>query len=242
MQEVANYFREIRKKYSPYESEFTGVDANVLRYQIPGGMISNLVLQLSEQDAIDRLQDVLEEVSRVREELGYPPLVTPTSQIVGTQAVMNVIMGQRYQVIPKEVQNLVRGFYGQLAAPVAPDIAEKALRGEKLIKCRPADLIKPEWDNNAKETAKILNRNPTDEEVLSYSLFPNVATTFFLQPSSGATDDIAAAIIAALAVEHQFIELQDKGVPPGADHNPWRLVGREMMSWRRQTVLTRGRN
>ncbi len=239
MQKVAEYFRSIRKKYAPYESEFTGVDANVLRYQIPGGMISNLVSQLAEQDAIDKLPQVLEEVPRVREELGYPPLVTPTSQIVGTQAVMNVIIGQRYSVIPKEVQNLIKGLYGQLAAPIAPDVAEKVLHGKKPITTRPADSLEPEWENNKTKTAKILGRDPTDEEVLSYSLFPNVATNFFQRSTKGATRDIKTAILAALSVEHSLVKEEEPIVV--GETNPWRLIGRERLSWRRQYVLNRGR-
>ncbi|MFQ5978910.1 MAG: pyruvate carboxylase subunit B [Candidatus Heimdallarchaeota archaeon] len=248
MKEMADYFRMIRKKYSPYESEFTGVDANVLRYQVPGGMISNLVSQLAEQNALDRLSDVLDEVPRVRKELGYPPLVTPTSQIVGTQAVMHIIMGERYSIIPKEVQNLVKGLYGQLAAPVSSDIAKKVLRGEKPITCRPADLLEPEWDQKKSETKEIIGREPTDEEVLSYSLFPNVTIAFFQRSTDGATKEIATAIASALAVEHGFITNNDfsrvLGMSPSAafKERPWRRAGREMMMNRSHQVTYRRRD
>lgn len=247
MKEVADYFRMIRKKYSPYESEFTGVNADVLRYQVPGGMISNLVSQLAEQNAIDQLSEVLDEVPRVREELGYPPLVTPTSQIVGTQAVMNVIIGQRYAVVPKEVQNLIKGLYGRLAAPVSPTVAEKVLKGEKPITCRPADLLEPEWEKNKAEITKILGREPKDEEVLSYSLFPNVAVAFFQRSPDGTTKEVAAAIAAAIAVEHGFAgnlslnRAQREGEEGIVRKNSWRLAGRELITARRHQVMSRGR-
>lgn len=247
MKEVADYFRIIRKKYSPYESEFTEVDANVLRYQVPGGMISNLVSQLAEQNALDQLQEVLDEVPRVREELGYPPLVTPTSQIVGTQAVMNVIMGKRYAVVPKEVQNLVKGLYGRLAAPVSPVVAEKVLKGEEPIKSRPADFLEPEWEKNKAELSKILAREAKDEEILSYSLFPNVAISFFQRSSDGATREVAAAITAALAVEYGFadrlglIKAQYGGDAGTLKKNPWRQAGRESITTRRLHIMSRGR-
>ena len=141
--EISNYFAEVRKKYAAFESGMKGVDVRVLQFQIPGGMLSNLVSQLREQGAEDRYAEVLEEVPRVREEMGYPPLVTPSSQIVGTQATLNVVLGERYKVIPAEIKNYVRGYYGRPPAPIDPEIKKKVIGDEEPIDCRPADLIEP---------------------------------------------------------------------------------------------------
>jgi len=152
------------------------VDAAVLEHQIPGGMISNLINQLKEQGALDRLEEVLEEVPRVREDLGYPPLVTPTSQIVGTQAVLNVLSGERYKMITQETKNYVKGLYGKPPAPIKEEIIKKVLGDEEPITCRPADLLQPELDK-CREEIKDLARS--EEDVLSYCLFPKVAREFF---------------------------------------------------------------
>ena len=145
---VASYFRDVRTKYSALINPISEkVDVNVLIYQIPGGMLSNLISQLKEQNAVDRFEEVLKEVPRVREELGYPPLVTPTSQIVGTQAVLNVLMGERYKVVPKEVKNYVLGYYGKPPAPIQPEILKKLTEGMEPITCRPADLLEAEYES-----------------------------------------------------------------------------------------------
>jgi len=182
MAEIAAYFKEVRKKYAAYEGSFTGVDTNVLIYQVPGGMLSNLENQLREQGASDKLKEVLEEIPRVRKDFGYPPLVTPSSQIVGTQATLNVITGQRYLMIPKESKNLLKGMYGRSVAPFDPEVQKKALKKEKPITCRPADLIPPEMD---KLKAELGDKAKSIEDVLSYALFPEVALEFFAEREKG---------------------------------------------------------
>jgi len=152
------------------------VNAKALQYQVPGGMLSNLIGQLKQANAMDKYYDVLEEVPRVRKDFGYPPLVTPTSQIVGTQAVMNVLGGERYKMVTKESKGLLRGEYGRLPAPVNEEVRKKCIGDAKVITYRPADDIPPELDNYRKEIAKYLEQ---DEDVLSYALFPQVATKFF---------------------------------------------------------------
>ena len=152
------------------------VDVNTLKYQVPGGMLSNLINQLKQAGKSDKLYEVLAEVPRVREDFGYPPLVTPTSQIVGTQAVMNVITGERYKMNPKESQGLMRGEYGRLPAPVNEEVRRKVIGDQKVITCRPADLIKPELEGYRKQIGQYITQ---EEDVLSYALFPQVAEKFF---------------------------------------------------------------
>jgi oxaloacetate decarboxylase alpha subunit len=153
-----------------------GVDINTLLYQVPGGMLSNLISQLKQAHAEDKYYDVLEEVPRVRKDFGYPPLVTPTSQIVGTQAVMNVLHGERYKVFTKESKALLRGEYGKLPGPVNEEVRKKAIGDEEVITCRPADLLKPELENYREEIKDHIRQ---EEDVLSYALFPQVALKFF---------------------------------------------------------------
>ena len=152
------------------------VDVNTLKYQVPGGMLSNLINQLKQAGKSDKLYEVLAEVPRVRADFGYPPLVTPTSQIVGTQAVMNVICGERYKMCPKESQGLMRGEYGRLPAPVNEEVRRKVIGDQKVITCRPADLLKPELEGYRKEIGQYITQ---EEDVLSYALFPQVAEKFF---------------------------------------------------------------
>ena len=152
------------------------VDVNTLKYQVPGGMLSNLINQLKQAGNSDKLYEVLAEVPRVREDFGYPPLVTPTSQIVGTQAVMNVICGERYKMCPKESQGLMRGEYGRLPAPVNEEVRRKVIGDQKVITCRPADMLKPELEGYRKEIGQYITQ---EEDVLSYALFPQVAEKFF---------------------------------------------------------------
>ncbi len=176
LQEVSDYFDRIRVTYADFESSHTGVDTNALIYQIPGGMISNLASQLKEAKQEHKIQEIYEEVPRVRADLGYPPLVTPTSQIVGTQATLNVIAGERYKMVTNETKNLVRGLYGKTPAEIDPLIRKKIIGDEKPITVRPADLLEPEYDRLAKEVGA-LARN--EEDVLSYALFPREAIEFF---------------------------------------------------------------
>lgn len=176
LEPIAEHFRNVRKKYHQFESDFTGVDAEILTSQIPGGMLSNLAAQLAEQNALDRMKEVLEEVPRVRKDMGYPPLVTPTSQIVGTQATLNVLTGERYKVITTETKNYFLGLYGRAPGPVDRDVMARAIGDEEPIKGRPADRLDPELDT-LKSELPVAARSPEDE--LSYTLFPTIAREFF---------------------------------------------------------------
>jgi pyruvate carboxylase subunit B len=176
--EIKKYFEELKEKYRGILDPISErIDTNVLKYQIPGGMLSNLVSQLKEQNALDKYDAVLAEMPRVREELGYPPLVTPTSQIVGTQAVLNVLMGERYKVVPKEVKDYVKGLYGRTPAPISREIITKILGDEKPITCRPADLLPPELERVTKE-AQALGIVKKPEDILTYALYPAIAPKF----------------------------------------------------------------
>jgi len=176
LEEIADYFREVRKHYAQFESNFVGVDINILKSQIPGGMISNMENQLKEQNALDKMDEVLEEVPRVRKDLGYPPLVTPTSQIVGSQATLNVLTGERYKIITKETRECILGKYGKLPAEIEPELLEKVAKDQKVIDCRPADLLVPEWDTIVEEAGDVAKN---DEDRLTYAMFPKVALKFF---------------------------------------------------------------
>ena len=179
--EVSDYFKPLREKYLAsglMNTKVLGVDINTLKYQVPGGMLSNLVSQLKQQGKVDKFDEVLKEIPRVRKDLGYLPLVTPTSQIVGTQAVLNVIMGERYKMVSNETKGLCRGEYGRTPVPIDEEFRKKIIGNEKAITCRPADLLKPELDNMRKECAEWIEQ---DEDVLSYALFGQVAVKFFEQ-------------------------------------------------------------
>jgi len=177
LKEISEYFRGVRKKYGSYESAFTAVDPAVLLWQIPGGMISNLSSQLKEQGALERMDEVLAEVPRVREELGYPPLVTPTSQIVGTQATLNVLMG-RYKMITKETKAYVQGLYGKPPAAIDREVQKLCIGDETPITSRPADSLQPELP---KRRAELKERGVvfSAEDLISYALFPQIALEFF---------------------------------------------------------------
>ncbi len=179
LNDIAKHFRGVAdrlKKDGFLDPKVLSVDINTLLYQVPGGMLSNLINQLKQAGAADKLYEVLAEVPRVREDFGYPPLVTPTSQIVGTQAVMNVLTGERYKMNPKESQALLRGEYGRLPGKVNPDVRKKVIGDAKVITQRPADLLKPELESYRKEIGQYIQQ---DEDVLSYALFPQVATKYF---------------------------------------------------------------
>ncbi|WP_440904150.1 sodium-extruding oxaloacetate decarboxylase subunit alpha [Catenovulum sp. SX2] len=184
MEEVATYFREVRKKYAKFEGALKGVDARILTAQVPGGMLTNMENQLKEQGAADKLDDVLKEIPKVREDLGFIPLVTPTSQIVGTQAVLNVLTGERYKSITKETAGVLKGEYGATAAPVNKELLERVLEGGEPITCRPADLLEPELDKLTAELdglAKEKSITLADEkidDVLTYALFPQIGLKF----------------------------------------------------------------
>ena len=179
---VAEQLRAARKKYHQFESDFTGVDTDVLLSQVPGGMTSNLASQLLEQNAIEKMQDVLEEIPRVRKDMGYPPLVTPASQIVGTQATLNVMTGERYKVITTEVKNYFLGLYGKAPGPLHAATKHKAIADERPISNRPADNLDPELKVAKKE---LRGHDVSEEDVLSYALFPAIALDFISERASG---------------------------------------------------------
>lgn len=177
--EIADYFRPMRDhalETGLMNPKVLGVNIQTLLYQVPGGMLSNMISQLKEQNAEDKYEEVLKEIPRVRKDLGEPPLVTPSSQIVGTQAVFNVLMGERYKVATKETKAILRGEYGQTVKPFNPEVVKKVIGDEKVITCRPADLLEPEL---GKIEAEMAQWKEQDEDVLSYALFPQVATEFF---------------------------------------------------------------
>ena len=181
LSDVATHFRGVANKMKAegtLDPKVLNVDAKTLLYQVPGGMLSNTISQLKQAGKEDKLYEVLAEVPRVKKDFGYPPLVTPTSQIVGTQAVMNVISGERYKMVPKESKALLRGEYGKLPAPVNEDVRKKAIGDDEVITCRPADLLEPELEKYAAEM-KEKGIGKSYEDVLSYALFPQVAEKFF---------------------------------------------------------------
>ncbi len=212
LSEIADYFRPLKEKYIEsglLDVKVMGVDVNTLIYQVPGGMLSNLVSQLKQSNALDKFEDVLKEVPRVREDFGFPPLVTPSSQIVGTQAVLNVMTGERYKMVPKESKGVVKGEYGRTPAPINDEIKKKILGDEQPITCRPADLIEPELE---KIKATISQYIEQDEDVLSYAMLPQVAEKFFKQriedrqkasaenePKAQATNGINPEVVAAIS-------------------------------------------
>ena len=183
LEEIASYFREIREKYSKFEGKLKGVDSRILVAQVPGGMLTNLENQLREQGASERLDEVLEEIPEVRKDLGFIPLVTPTSQIVGTQAVLNILSGERYKSITRETEGVLKGEYGATPAPMDPQLQEKVLAGAKPIECRPADLLQPEFKTQKNELLKIAKKEGVTlkneiEDTLTYALFPQVGWKF----------------------------------------------------------------
>ena len=184
LEEVAAYFREVRKKYAKFEGALRGVDSRILVAQVPGGMLTNMESQLKEQGAGDKLDEVLAEIPRVREDLGFIPLVTPTSQIVGTQAVLNVLTGERYKSISKETAGVLKGEYGAAPAPFNKELQERVLEGKEAITCRPADLLEPELDKLTAELKKLASEKGIKlaseevDDVLTYALFPQIGLKF----------------------------------------------------------------
>jgi len=180
LNDIAQYFRELREKYYDplklIDPKAERVDASIIVHQIPGGMFSNLLEQLREQKASDRLNEVLAEVPKVRKELGYPPLVTPTSQLVGIQAVLNVISGKRYSIVPKEIKDYVKGLYGKPPAPIDEKVKKRIIGDEKTITCRPADLLEPALGKIPEDVMPFIE---SDEDKITYALFPQTALEFF---------------------------------------------------------------
>ena len=184
LEEIAAYFRDVRKKYAKFEGALKGTDSRILVAQVPGGMLTNMENQLREQGASDKFDDVLREIPRVREDLGYIPLVTPTSQIVGTQAVLNVLTGERYKSISKETQGILKGEYGAAPAPMNADLQAKVLDGKEAITCRPADLLENELDKVIADVEKLAAdkgfklSDDVIDDALTLALFPQIAPKF----------------------------------------------------------------
>ena len=213
LEEIASYFRGVRKKYSKFEGSLKGVDARILLAQVPGGMLTNMESQLKEQGAEDKFEEVLKEIPRVREDLGFIPLVTPTSQIVGTQSVLNVLTGERYKSITKETAGVLKGEYGATAAPVNKELQERVLDGGQPITCRPADNIAPELDSLETELTKLASEKSITlsdtkiDDVLTYALFPQIGLKFLenrgnpdaFEPAPGTESDVAPSAPTAAA-------------------------------------------
>lgn len=177
LSDIAEHFKKVKSNHISKGAVLTSeIDTKAFKYQIPGGMMSNLVSQLKAQNASDKYEDVLKEVPEVRKDLGYPPLVTPMSQMVGTQATFNVLSGERYKIIPKEIKDYVKGLYGKTPVPIEEGIKHKIIGDDEVITVRPADLLKPELDNLKKEISEYIEQ---DEDVLTYAMFPQIALNFF---------------------------------------------------------------
>lgn len=236
LEHLTNYFDDMIDNYKDIiQAKSLRIDPRILMHQVPGGMFSNLLSQLKEMGESDKLAEVLKEVPRVRKDLGYPPLVTPTSQIVGTQAVMNVIMGGRYKNIIKEVVNYVKGMYGRAPGDINPEVAALVLKGEKPIDCRPADMLEPEIEMNREEAVAKGARN--EDDVIAYVLFPQVAAEFFKKREE--KEQIAERErVAAIAAAYYMRQIQRRaamgpaGSANGGNHtphpaySPWTVFGR----------------
>jgi len=246
LNEIADYFRELREKYYDQlkliDPKAERVDASIIVHQIPGGMFSNLLEQLREQKALDRLEEVLEEVPKVRKELGYPPLVTPTSQLVGIQAVLNVISGKRYSIVPKEIKDYVKGLYGKPPAPIDPKVKKKVIGDEELITARPADLLEPVLEKIPEEVKPFIE---SEEDKLTYALFPQTALEFFKkrmarreEAKSGILperrvelEEVAAVSVAMATYLTSFREVKALILPkPKTVASNWVLTGRQMLA------------
>ena len=206
MAEAAKHFRGVAaklKEQGSLDPKVLSVDTNTLIYQVPGGMLSNLISQLKQANAEDRYYEVLAEIPRVREDFGYPPLVTPTSQIVGSQAVLNVLAGERYKMFTKESKAVLRGEYGALPGKVNEEVRKKAIGDDEVITCRPADLLEPELEKYREEIKDVMQQ---EEDVLSYALFPQVAEKFFKARLEGEKKESAPAPKAAAPTPQQPVQ------------------------------------
>ena len=250
LNEIAEYFREIREKFFDplklIDPKAERVDASIIVHQIPGGMFSNLLSQLREQKAEHRLKEVLEEVPKVRKELGYPPLVTPTSQLVGIQAVMNVLSGKRYGMVPNEIKDYARGLYGRPPAEIDPKIKKKIIGDEQPITVRPADMLEPALDRIPEDVKPLIE---TEEDKITYALFPQIAVDFFKKRKAKKTDpkaivppeklseleDVAAvaATVATYVTSTNGLKALTLTVSaPKGRVSPWVLAGRESLAER----------
>jgi oxaloacetate decarboxylase (Na+ extruding) subunit alpha len=228
LEQLATYFRGVRRKYWKFESGLLGIDAGVLLHQVPGGMISNLVGQLREQGAEARLPEVLQENARVRADLGYPPLVTPSSQIVGTQAVLNVLTGNRYGNVTKETRNLAAGLYGATAQPIAPEVLAQVLGNESPITHRPADDLAPELEAARAEVGDLAE---SPEDILSYVMFPQPAKEFlqWRKEGGGLERELVAAIVGAMVIGEKKAQAAQPVLTTASangDSAAWRNYGR----------------
>lgn len=195
LKEIAEYFKPIRKKYvedGTLNPQALFTEPSILEYQLPGGMLSNLVSQLTAQKAADKYEEVLREIPRVREDLGYPPLVTPLSQMVGTQAVFNVLVGERYKMVPKEIKDYVKGLYGKSPAPVDETVKEKIIGTEEVFTGRPADILPPEFDKIKSEIGDLAK---SDEDVLMYAMFPQIAKGYLENRNKPSKEDVKVQTI-----------------------------------------------
>lgn len=195
LKEIAEYFKPIRKKYvedGTLNPQALFTEPSILEYQLPGGMLSNLVSQLTAQKAADKYEEVLREIPRVREDLGYPPLVTPLSQMVGTQAVFNVLVGERYKMVPKEIKDYVKGLYGKSPAPVDETVKEKIIGSEEVFTGRPADILSPEFDKIKTEIGDLAK---SDEDVLMYAMFPQIAKGYLENRNKPSKEDVKVQTI-----------------------------------------------
>jgi pyruvate carboxylase subunit B len=225
--EIADFYRAARSKYAAFESGQQGPDVGVLRFQVPGGMLSNLVNQLREQNALNRYREVTDEIPRVRADLGYPPLVTPTSQIVGTQATFNVLTGKRYGTVINEVREYLRNMYGQPPGPVNEEVRRMVIGDEQPINCRPADLIEPEM---AKAKAELGDLARSEEDVISYAVFGQVTREFLQRRAAGglaATDPTVAAIAALVAQKESMLQ-----APAAERERPQAQLATAPSTWR----------
>lgn len=236
--ELSEYFRTVLERYRPLlDLRSLQTDPGILTHQVPGGMLSNLIAQLREQDALGRLTEVLAEVPRVRADLGYPPLVTPTSQIVGIQAVINVLTGGRYRQVTREVRDLVRGLYGRPPGPVDPALAARVAEGAPTVTGRPADLLAPELEKRVAELRALVPAADT-AETLSYALFPEVYTAYRRSVDAGLTDEVLAAValgvVGALRTPAPAARPAVEGPGPGV--SPWAHEGRVRLQLERRWV------
>jgi len=246
LSEIGEYFRELREKYYDQikliDPKSERVDASIIVHQIPGGMFSNLLEQLKEQKALHRLKEVLEEVPKVRKELGYPPLVTPTSQLVGIQAVLNVISGERYSIVPKEIKDYVKGLYGKPPAPIDPKVKKKIIGEEKPITTRPADLLEPALNRIPEDVKAYIE---SEEDKLTYALFPQTALEFFRKRKTR-REEVKTAVL-----PERLLELEEVGaisaavatylassrgtkalipIKPKSSRSNWVLAGRQSLA------------
>jgi len=231
LSEISQHFQMVRTEHlARFETGMSTADIRVLLYQVPGGMLSNLVNQLRDQGALDRYEDVLKELPRVREDLGYPPLVTPTSQMVGTQAVLNVLTGERYKVIPQEIKDYCMGMYGRPPAEINPDVLKMAIGDQEPLTGRPADYLEPGWEKAAAEIGDLAE---SEEDIMSYACFPREAREFFELRRAGKLVPIeeprifpAVEKAAATAVQPKAVFGPTQPARPTPDYSLWKVSSR----------------